>query len=760
MWMWYNIRMNETHHDNSISAFARLLATENIVVRHCRHAQTASFDVVDRILTLPRWKNMSDEVYDMLVGHEVAHALWTDSSIHEESGCLQACVDIDADAPANVMGILNVVEDARIERLVKSKYPGLKRDFAAGYKYLHDIDLFEIGERGGVSEMGFLDRLNLHFKLGILGILQIPFENDTEIWFRDRIAAAKTWDDVVEISRDLYEYEMDQQSKEESPDAPTPAGSASGTGNGQSSGKSNETNDSDESGDSGSGSGDRNQGDDGDNDQEGDAGASSPDSSGGESGSDIGTKEPTKKKPEINTQDAMDTGLVEKSYGYDSEDVDTMPTPIIDKMIVTAKSIRESHEDSTYHHNWNGERTRMMDSQIRQRNEILVQQYTKCDEFMSSEKSTVNYLAKQFEMRKAADQHKRTMTSKTGRLDPVKMINYRWSEDIFAKNTTVRDGKNHGFVIVVDWSGSMHDNLVATIKQSITLAMFCRKVGIPFDLYAFSDRTGVRMEWDDQGNLKNNDHYAWEGDAKDNNFADLRMLNFLSSSMNQREFATACRVLFSVASNEGSSYKSSDPVTTIHPTLTLGGTPLEETLTALHWIVPKFRQQYNLQIVNTVLLSDGCGCQRFNGVIVNPITRVSYGARRHEDRSIDSTCLLLKSLKETTGTTLIGMYLSTSKNAVRGVYGSWVDQYNMQPDEEKNIRSSWKKDRYYLANGLYSKYFDEAYIIDANSTPETDINLPDSAQSHAKLRTAFVKGMKSRGMSRNLVNRFVEATAR
>ena len=52
---------------------AKLLATENLVVEH-KSVETASFDVKNRVLTLPVW-NVSDVVYDMLVGHEVGHAL-------------------------------------------------------------------------------------------------------------------------------------------------------------------------------------------------------------------------------------------------------------------------------------------------------------------------------------------------------------------------------------------------------------------------------------------------------------------------------------------------------------------------------------------------------------------------------------------------------------------------------------------------------------------------------------------------------------
>lgn len=756
--------MNTTtlQHDNQISAFARLLATENIIVRHSAHAQTASFDVVSRILTLPRWKNMTDEVYDMLVGHEVAHALWTDGTVHEETGALQAAVDIDPEAPRNAMGVINVVEDARIERLIKAKYPGLKRDFAAGYKYLHDIDLFAIAEQGGVSAMGFLDRLNLHFKLGILGILQVPMFNDTEVWFRDRIAAAETWDDVIEISRDLYEYETQEQEQEqEQVDAPQGSGDAGGTSNGQSSGEANDPEDSDDRGDAQSS--ERGQGAGDSDEAESDAGSSAPDSSGGTS-SNSGTEE-TKKAPEIRTQDAMDEGLRD-DYQYRGEDqVSTMPMPILDNILVDAETIRRDHLTCRHRYGWSSQGTPLTAAQVQEREQTLTSHFFECDQFMNSEKSTVNLLAKQFEMRKAADEHKRTMISKSGRLDPVKMINYRWSEDIFAKNTTVRDGKNHGFVIVVDWSGSMANNLVATVKQAITLAMFCRKVGIPFDLYAFSDRTGQIRQYDDNDNVVPNPISSWENN--EDNLSCLRLLHFLNSKMSQREFRTACRILFSIAVNEGpyvNGYNNDAmPHTHNHVTHCLGGTPLDETLVALHWILPQFRQRHNLQVVNAVLLSDGCGCQRFNGVIHNPINRVTYGTRRNEigsDRRVDSTCLLLESLKQTTGANLIGMYLSTGKNPIRTAYGQWINRYELEDAELRRLGSEYKKNRFIVAPGLYGKYFDEAYIVDANSNPETNINLPDSAQTHAKLRSAFVKGMKSRGMSRNLVNRFIEAVAR
>ena len=55
---------------------AKLLATEDLIIEN-RKVSTASFDVGRRVLTLPMWEKASGVVYDLLVGHEVGHALYT-----------------------------------------------------------------------------------------------------------------------------------------------------------------------------------------------------------------------------------------------------------------------------------------------------------------------------------------------------------------------------------------------------------------------------------------------------------------------------------------------------------------------------------------------------------------------------------------------------------------------------------------------------------------------------------------------------------
>ena len=68
--------MREASHHEIKGNLARLLASENLTVIH-KAVKTASFDVNKRVLTLPIWQGISNRVYDMLVGHEVGHALFT-----------------------------------------------------------------------------------------------------------------------------------------------------------------------------------------------------------------------------------------------------------------------------------------------------------------------------------------------------------------------------------------------------------------------------------------------------------------------------------------------------------------------------------------------------------------------------------------------------------------------------------------------------------------------------------------------------------
>jgi hypothetical protein len=170
------------------SQLARLLATEDLVVEH-KKVPTACFNVHTRVLTLPLWEKASNIVYDLLVGHEVGHALFTD--------------DVDWTEETNVpQQFVNIVEDARVEKLIKRKYAGLAKTFYGGYKELKEQDFFEIGDED-ISTFNLADRANLYFKIG--NFLTLDF-NSEENEIINLIASTETFSDVLNAAEELYKY--------------------------------------------------------------------------------------------------------------------------------------------------------------------------------------------------------------------------------------------------------------------------------------------------------------------------------------------------------------------------------------------------------------------------------------------------------------------------------------------------------------------------------------------------------------------------
>ena len=182
---------------------ARLLATENLVVEH-RNVPTAQFDVDRRVLTLPNWDKASNTVYDMLVGHEVGHALFTPN----EDWTKKVKVP---------QSYVNVIEDVRIEKLMKRKYPGIRKSFSGGYAELNALDFFEIADEN-LDEFAFIDRINLHYKVGASAML--PFTEEEKV-FVTRAENTETFDEVLTLADDIRKFvkaSQEEQQKESNTD--------------------------------------------------------------------------------------------------------------------------------------------------------------------------------------------------------------------------------------------------------------------------------------------------------------------------------------------------------------------------------------------------------------------------------------------------------------------------------------------------------------------------------------------------------------
>ena len=185
------------------SLLAKLLATEDVSIEH-RNVPTAYFDLKSRKIVLPNWKDMPEFLYDLLIGHEVGHALVTPA---------EGWHSASSNKGANFKSFLNVVEDVRNERLVKIRYPGLVKSFYKGYQMLYKKDFFGLSKlQKTPQELPLIDRINLHAKVGAFLTLQFTAEEQVIL---DKCFAAETWDEVVAIAEELYEFSKSEDAMQD-----------------------------------------------------------------------------------------------------------------------------------------------------------------------------------------------------------------------------------------------------------------------------------------------------------------------------------------------------------------------------------------------------------------------------------------------------------------------------------------------------------------------------------------------------------------
>jgi hypothetical protein len=744
------------------SILSRLLATEDIIVEHHKNAPTAFFDVKNRRLVLPQWEDMSNYLYDMLVGHEVGHALYTPAITKNDDGedrDIESLLTDIAGKGGNksmVMGLLNVVEDARIERLMQLKFPGLRRDFEAAYEDLHENrDFFGIGDCDDLSTKNFGDRINLHFKIG--DQVEVPF-TDEETELVSRIGVTDSFEDVVDIVRELYptvkaEYDEKQEELAEAGEGvPCKDGEE---GDGSSASKFSEDTDSvGDDAETTSGSGDSDDSDESgedsgqssDDDTDDGESADSTDGENASAGGQVGEELPetsgleTVEAFEKSMEQLLDTDRYSKNeFQTLNPDFDYKEWIIQPEQAYAGLKIRDGKDITA--------------DDLRNRLDRKVAK-------------GASLLAKQFEMKKAADSHKRTMTAKTGVLDTVRMCNYKITDDIFKRNSVVLEGKNHGLVCFIDWSGSMSSNMGATIEQLYLLATFCKKVNIPFDFYAFSSYTPWRRAWsyeNEEGkkcpitpvDCERDEH----GDPVDGHNVvkqpgdNMCLYRLIHGNMKKNEFKKALSNL-AMIHNYYDTYACNDydnpyrRIVELPFQLNLGGTPLDDAIVLGRNLVNDFRKTHRLQIVHTVFLTDGDshgGCLGYATHMRDG--RKNYTVNSKEQRS--STEGLLKWFRATTGAKAIGMFLckKASEAMWKIPHGDWeiADKY----------KKSFNKDKFINAGELHG--YTEFFILKSDTkVQDGKFEELDDDASFTKLRNAFCKSQSGAITSRTVLNRIAD----
>ena len=739
---------------------ARCMATEDIRVIHDGNAETAYFDTENRVLCLPIWENMTNAMYDMLVGHEVSHALHTPT---------QGWQDFVGDGKGSRMRhmFINVVEDARIERLIKDKFPGIRRDFADAYKQFSERDLFELEGRTIDTDMPLIDRLNLHFKVGLFGLETIPF-TDAEQPYVTRMAETVTFEEVMQLAKELYEMQPEEDVEEdENGDSQCESGEGDGNGDGEQSNQSQSGDGDEDDSESGSQSGDGDedgenagsQSGDGDEDGE-DSGQSQADDTDDGEGAESGKGEQQQTSDGQNslgyddyqegvgkagaTQNAFEQGVNDLRSGSDkSYEYHTIPTMELENCVIDYKEVASI---------WETFEIKMEEDRYARRyNEKRIEVQQDCREFLNRTRTTVAQMVQHFQMKQAADADKRTEIAKTGVLDTVNMINYRWSEDIFVKNEVHADGKNHGIVMYIDWSGSMCGIIKDTVEQLLILTEFCQKVNIPFDVYAFSSKMhpAILQSEDSDRNYQVHNHVEWEDKSvlHPHRFC---LIQYLSSDMKTNEYKKAVQYLYYLGV-EQTNYGGYCP-----DEFGMGCTPLNEAIMCAIQQVPAFQAKHGVQIVNTVFLTDGdghsMGASRGWGhdktIVHDPKTRKDYEVVKDEHNP--ETNAYLRILQERTGTNLIGIRL----------YDGKIQRMRYRHFNEEGVAKAvqaWKQHNFIAVDDAG---YDKLFIVKGNLNVETDAleNISEDA-SYTKLKNAFMKGANNQKSSRVIATQMIDVIA-
>ena len=745
----YNDLMANASNIASKDILARLLAGENLTVNHDAKAHTASFDTRNRVLTLPTWDGMSDSIYDMLIGHEVGHALYTPWTERDEAiKGISAAIDIGGTGASDVaMDYLNVVEDARIERMIQEKFPGLRRDFFNAYKELTDKNFFGVNGTD-INTLPLIDRVNLHFKMGTTGYIGLKFTQEEQV-FIDRSTSAKSFDEVVAIAKDLFIYCGNEKQDKDPTTEKTAADDSSDDNDGdESSNEEGKSSDKEEKGEG------KAKGEDSQSRGEEEDKNTKPTAPSRTMGASKMTHIPAKSV----TQQAMKDNITKQYKGTASySETAVLDTPNIDQIIYPYQSVMadlQSHINSIHKSAYGCASG--------------AEHLAKCSKdlatFLTESAPTINHMVKQFEMRKAADAAKRTSISRSGVLDTVRMTNYKISEDIFRRNAVVQDGKNHGLVMFIDWSSSMSPVMMNTVKQLLQLVVFCKKVGIPFEVYAFSSITSVNKTLPKRintyGGTDVDDSAMWIkkpiGTAFSAGMNPFSLINFLSSKMKSSEFKASLDMFWLVA-DAASSYTHSQYIPLGY---SLCSTPLDEAIVCAIDIVPKFRANNKVQIVNTIFLTDGTSsgnriphsCSSRKGYIIDPKTHKTYAVKDVP------TNALLEILRDRTQANVIGFFLQSGKTAPLHYFNVWSKDnscYSRNDAAANAAETSWKTNGFFVRPN--SGYNEEYIIRSDDHVTTTDIHMDSCAtgSTATRIKNALVKDACARNKSRVLLGRFI-----
>ena len=746
------VKVNKVNIESK-SQLAKLFATENLSVEH-NNVKTASFDLENRIVTLPIFKKPQGDVYDMLTAHECSHALHTP---------LKAWSKLE---DPKYRAYVNVIEDTRIDKLIQKKYPGIVRNYTNAFEVLTKDNFFGLKGKNINTDLMLIDKINMYYKSSKK--LKINFSKEEQSWV-NKIDSIKTFTDVLKIAKELYgwqEKQLEQLAKLPDFDNHPLSKNYKLDKNGKSTIQITVKTESDNNNPSDSKS------EESKDKQEGNSSVGNPYGAGGDN---VKVDTALTCITDQNFEQSKDKLLDKtKTYRYA-----TLPEPNFKNALVPYEQFLKDMKDNVSDYcsgkinngNSNTDMYKMYWNWIKQ--DFL--------KFKKDNTKTVMYLVKEFEMKKAATAYKRATTDKTGVIDSLKLKNYKFSDDIFKRLTVLPNSKNHGMIMLLDWSGSMCDLMNKTVQQLCNLVWFCQKINIPFEVYLFKDTMDKKNDPKEYFKFKNGNMFA----------ENSHLVNVVSHRMKKTVLHESLIYLYMMANyfNRSFSYARDDIYVKGYPIPVnqeyhLTSTPLNEAIIMCNKLIPLFQAKYKVEKLSFITLTDGESngdAANFNIDTTKPnnklhidkwdsqtiikdgkkryTTERDYKGRHYDSYRSCVTSTLLKVLQSKYNVTTIGFYLSKRVN--KNSFTQFVDEYisangklSYNSNFEK-LRKQFLKDKVIeIPKAGYNSY----YVVNAKdmNIENADLSNINSGNTTSEIKRIFTKSMKNRLYSRVLLNKFIE----
>lgn len=681
---------------------AKLLATENInIIRS--NVKTAAFDIKGRTLLLPRWKEMTPIIEEMLMMHEVGHALYTKPEVY----------GVVFEEKKHLKEYANVIEDVRIEKKMKERYPGSRKSFNLGYRELNDRNFFGVKDKD-LSNLLLIDRINVYFKVGFNCGVQFNAEEQEFVRRADKCISDK---DVIDLAEEIFAYSKDtiEKQAEARKTIEAPFRDDDEYEDGDEDGESSMYDDYLEEDES---------------TKEKSSGASSQQSS-------LKDLEPTTvQKFNEKLEQLADESLVIRYFEPSLYET-------LDGTIVSYKKLITDF-------------TNVLSDNVNSNKTAIAK-------FKANSSGMVNYLVKEFEMRKSASAYKRAKVSKLGQLDSKKLYAYKLKDDLFRQIMTVQDGKKHGMVFLLDWSGSMCNYIEETVEQVMNLAMFCQRIQIPYQVFAFTDGY-----YDDTVTYGSEKVIATN---KNGIIGRVNLLELFTNKMSNVDFNKMISLLMCKPYNKISGYK-------------LNGTPLNEALLYMVDYLGKFISNNGIEKTTFITLTDGEGSsvwgnmensisnrreyahdangeyKKFNvkSYLRDPITKKDYEL---DSNSHNQTSALLNVIRDRYNAKSVAFFIM---NSTQKATESFVkinmpsNSGSIDIDNCNKILTSLRKEKFCILTTVPGR--DEMYLLPSNSKIQDKslmtINEDMNASAIARVLGTTLNARKT---SRIVLNKFIGMVA-